>query len=331
MRLIKWLDEHLEETLMIILLIIIACVTMIQVIVRKVPWLTSLTWAEEFCRFMWIWSVFISLPYTIRMENMLRVGVLVDLLPQAMKKIIGIIVDLINMFCMGLLGFYSFEVLENIYTSHEFSPAMEWPMWIVYAVMLFGYVLATIRAFQVMILHVKRFHERELTTLELIIIACVTMIQVIVRKVPWLTSLTWAEEFCRFMWIWSVFISLPYTIRMENMLRVGVLVDLLPQAMKKIIGIIVDLINMFCMGLLGFYSFEVLENIYTSHEFSPAMEWPMWIVYAVMLFGYVLATIRAFQVMILHVKRFHERELTTLEQTMQDAAKEAEMAKGGDE
>ncbi len=47
MRLIKWLDEHLEETLMIILLIIIACVTMIQVIVRKVPWLTSLTWAED--------------------------------------------------------------------------------------------------------------------------------------------------------------------------------------------------------------------------------------------------------------------------------------------
>lgn len=62
MRLIKWLDEHLEETLMVILLIVIACVTMIQVIVRKVPWLTSLTWAEEFCRFMWIWSVFISLP-----------------------------------------------------------------------------------------------------------------------------------------------------------------------------------------------------------------------------------------------------------------------------
>lgn len=118
MRLIKWLDEHLEETLMVILLIVIACVTMIQVIVRKVPWLTSLTWAEEFCRFMWIWSVFISLPYTIRMGNMLRVGVLVDLLPQAMKKIIGIIVDLINMFCMGLLGFYSFESWKT------FTPAM---------------------------------------------------------------------------------------------------------------------------------------------------------------------------------------------------------------
>ena len=104
MRLIKWLDEHLEETLMVILLIVIACVTMIQVIVRKVPWLTSLTWAEEFCRFMWIWSVFISLPYTIRMGNMLRVGVLVDLLPQAMKKTIGIIVDLIKYVLYGPVG-----------------------------------------------------------------------------------------------------------------------------------------------------------------------------------------------------------------------------------
>jgi C4-dicarboxylate transporter DctQ subunit len=176
----------------------------------------------------------------------------------------------------------------------------------------------------------KHFEETLMIIL-LIIISCVTMIQVIVRKVPWLTSLTWAEEFCRFMWIWSVFISLPYTIRMENMLRVGVLVDLLPQKVKKSIGIFVDFVNMFCMGLLGYYSIKVVKGIYDSHEFSPAMEWPMWIVYIVMLFGYLLATVRAFQVMIIHIKHFNEKDLTTLEQTMQDAAKEAEMAKGGDE
>ena len=78
-----------------------------------------------------------------------------------MKKIIGIIVDLINMFCMGLLGFYSFEVLENIYTSHEFSPAMEWAYVIVYGHALWLCSCNNIRAFQVMILHVKRFHERD--------------------------------------------------------------------------------------------------------------------------------------------------------------------------
>lgn len=37
MRLIKWLDEHLEETLMIILLIIIACVTISRSLSEKFP------------------------------------------------------------------------------------------------------------------------------------------------------------------------------------------------------------------------------------------------------------------------------------------------------
>ena len=49
---IKWLDEHFEETFLVICLVLIACISMIQVIVRKVPFLSSLQWAEEFDRFM---------------------------------------------------------------------------------------------------------------------------------------------------------------------------------------------------------------------------------------------------------------------------------------
>ena len=64
---INWLDKHLEETFLIIMLVLIACVSMAQVIIRKIPGMASLTWAEEICRFFWIWSVFVSLPYTIKM------------------------------------------------------------------------------------------------------------------------------------------------------------------------------------------------------------------------------------------------------------------------
>lgn len=66
MKVIKWLDAHFEETILVLLLVAIACISMIQVLFRKIPFVTSLTWAEEFCRFLWIWSVFLSLPYTIR-------------------------------------------------------------------------------------------------------------------------------------------------------------------------------------------------------------------------------------------------------------------------
>ena len=168
----KWLDEHFEEVLMVIFLILIACVMMLQVVVRKIPFIQSLTWAEEFSRFMWIMSVFISLPYTIRKSNMLRVSVVLDLLPQKLRKVINLCVDLIVAVSMALLAYHSIECLQWSAgtmlegAKAETSPAMNWPMWWLYAVALFGFVLATLRAVQMFFVHLAHFNERELTTLE---------------------------------------------------------------------------------------------------------------------------------------------------------------------
>ncbi len=169
---IKWFDDHFEEFLMVIFLILIACVMMLQVVVRKIPFIQSLTWAEEFSRFMWIMSVFISLPYTIRKSNMLRVSVVLDLLPQKLRKIINLCVDVIVAVSMALLAYHSIEclkwsagtMLEG--AKAETSPAMAWPMWWLYAVALFGFCLATLRAVQMFFIHLSKFNERELTTLE---------------------------------------------------------------------------------------------------------------------------------------------------------------------
>ena len=166
MKVIRWLDKHLEETFLVIMLVLIACVSMLQVIVRKIPGMSSLTWAEEFCRFMWIWSVFISLPYTIRMENMLRVGVLKDLLPDLLKKIINLAVDAITAVSMAYLGYYSIDVYNNIARSREISPAMQWSMAFVYAFMVIGFFLGTLRGIQMIVIHIRDFHKKELSTIE---------------------------------------------------------------------------------------------------------------------------------------------------------------------
>ena len=166
MKVIKWLDDHFEEAILVVLLVVIAWVCLIQVIIRNIPTLSALTWAEEFCRFCWIWSVFLSLPYTIRKGNMLRVSVLLDLLPNAVHKVVNILVDIITAASMGLLAAYSVGVVSSILVSGETSPAMVWPMWIVYAVMLFGYVLGMLRGIQMAVIHIMHFNERELTAIE---------------------------------------------------------------------------------------------------------------------------------------------------------------------
>lgn len=127
MKIIKWLDLHFEEFFMVVFLVLITVVSLMQVIVRNIEVIPSLTWAEEFCRFCWIGSVFLSLPYTIRNISMLRVCVLLDLLPETVHKLINIATYFITAACMALLAYYSVDVVSYLMESGEVSPAMQWP------------------------------------------------------------------------------------------------------------------------------------------------------------------------------------------------------------
>lgn len=173
MKVVKWLDDHFEEALLVVLLVFIACIELIQVVFRnlaRIPFdgnpIKALTWPEEFCRFCWIWSVFLSLPFTIRKGSMLRVSVLSDMLPNIGRKIVNIAVDLINMAVMASLFYYSIGVVGNIREMAESSPAMGWPMWIIYSIMLVGFLLGAVRAAQMTVIHITHFNEKELSTLE---------------------------------------------------------------------------------------------------------------------------------------------------------------------
>lgn len=166
MKAIKWLDEHFEEAMMVLLLVLIACVELIQVIVRNLPFIPALTWAEEFCRFCWIWSVFVSLPYTIRRGSMLRVSVLLDLFPPKARNVINILVDLVTGGAMLLLGWHAVGVVRSIFLSGETSPAMLWPMWIVYSIMLLGFFLGVLRSLQQAYIHIRSFNTDAMSSLE---------------------------------------------------------------------------------------------------------------------------------------------------------------------
>lgn len=166
MKVIRWLDDHFEEVLLVVFLVAITIVSFLQVVIRKLPWIPALTWAEEFCRFAWIWSVFLSLPYTIKRGNMLRVTVLLDAMPTTIRKFLNIFVDLVNLAVMTLLFYYAIPLVRDRFISAETSPAMLWPMWAIYASMLLGFGLATFRAIQALVVHIKQFGEKPLTTVE---------------------------------------------------------------------------------------------------------------------------------------------------------------------
>ena len=147
----KWLDEHFEELLLTICLLLILAVSFLQVIIRKIPGINALTWAEEFCRFMWIFSVFLSLPYCIKRGSLLRVDILRSNLEGNAKSIFDTAVELITFLTMSGLALVSAVVVKSRFDSAELSPAMLIPMWMIYLVMLLSYVLAAVRSAQLLL------------------------------------------------------------------------------------------------------------------------------------------------------------------------------------
>jgi len=164
-KVLKWLDDHFEESILAFLLILISCITLLQIIARNTT--GSLSWPEEFCRFCWIWSVFLSVPYTIKNNNMLRVNIIVDMLPNVVRKIINLLVELIIGVTCGAAFYHSIAVEQGYIKTGEFSPAMEWPLSIALLCIQIGFALGTLRAFEQIIVQIKRFGEREKSTLEL--------------------------------------------------------------------------------------------------------------------------------------------------------------------
>lgn len=164
MKVLKWLDKHFEEAILIALLAAIACVMMAQIIARTFA--ASMSWPEEFSRYCYIWTVFLSLGFTIKKGNMLKVGIVMDLLPLKLRKSIEIIVNILMLIIFAVLFRYSVIYTGKIKTIGQVSPAMNLPMWIMYMATVVGFGLAVLRMIQQIIYNFKHFNEKAETTLE---------------------------------------------------------------------------------------------------------------------------------------------------------------------
>jgi TRAP-type C4-dicarboxylate transport system permease small subunit len=166
MKVVKWLDEHFEEALLIFLLAMISIVELMQVVCRNIPVIPSLTWAEELCRFLWIATVFLSLPFTIRTATTLRVTALVDVMPWKVHNVMNILIDVFNCVVLAILGYYSITAFQGVLNTGELSPAMQLPMWIMYTIVVFGFILGAIRAAQMAVIDAKNINVKPMSTVE---------------------------------------------------------------------------------------------------------------------------------------------------------------------
>ena len=143
----KKLDENFEEYILMVFLVVMAIVMMWQVIMRYF-FHASMPWPEEFCRFMFVFSGFLSMGYCVRKDKMLKVDILMGFFPDWLKKTVDLIARFVTLFFFAYLCYWGFRTAQSQVQMGMKSAAMGWPMWVIYGSVFVGALIGTLRQIQ---------------------------------------------------------------------------------------------------------------------------------------------------------------------------------------
>lgn len=151
MSVLKWLDRNFEIACMAVILAIMTVLSFANVVMRYC-FGSALSWSDEVCCYGLAVSAFISLPATIRLRRMIRVDTFTVMLSKKLQKWIGIVCNVIILGFSGLCVKGSLDLIAVTVKTGQRSPALQIPVAYFYEVMMVCFVLAIIRAVEVLVL-----------------------------------------------------------------------------------------------------------------------------------------------------------------------------------
>lgn len=155
MKVLKWLDDKLEETVLVVLLMIMALIMGGQVCARYL-FNYSLSWTEEVTRYLFVWSGFLAISFTTQKGIAIRIEQLLLSVKPRLKKVILVIDYVIEFVFFGYMIPFGWRYFLETLQGGQTSVACEMPMWIVRIAPLIGFVLVEIRLIERIIREVRR-------------------------------------------------------------------------------------------------------------------------------------------------------------------------------
>jgi C4-dicarboxylate transporter DctQ subunit len=104
--------DRVEQTLITILLSLMITIAFLQIVLRNI-FATGITWADPLVRNLVLWVGFVGAAIATREGKHITIDVLPQWVPQQVKTIIGIIIQLFAAFICGLLTFAAVKFVRN--------------------------------------------------------------------------------------------------------------------------------------------------------------------------------------------------------------------------
>lgn len=146
-KILHWLNENLEETLMVLFLAAMTVIMGIQVFSRYALG-ASLSWSEELTRYIFIWAGFLSVSYCTKKCISIKIEQFVALFPVRGKALFKVVNHTFELVLFLYLIPFAWNYLMSAVRSGQTSPALGLPMYYVQAAPLAGFVLCAFRVLQ---------------------------------------------------------------------------------------------------------------------------------------------------------------------------------------
>lgn len=146
-KILHWLNDNIEEFLMLVFLGAMTLIMGIQVLSRYVLGM-SLSWSEELTRYLFIWSGFLSVSYCTRRCVSIKIEQFVAIFPRRGKAMFKVVNHTVELILFIYLLPFAWKYFYSAVLSGQTSPALGLPMYYVQAAPMVGFALCAFRVLQ---------------------------------------------------------------------------------------------------------------------------------------------------------------------------------------
>ena len=136
-KILHWLDENLEEFILVLFLIAMTLIMGIQVFCRYVLGM-SLSWSEELTRYLFIWCGFLSVSYCSKKCLSIKIEQFVAIFPRRGKALFKVVNHTFELIFFIYMIPYAWSYMMSSVHSGQLSPACGIPMYYIQAAPLFS-------------------------------------------------------------------------------------------------------------------------------------------------------------------------------------------------
>lgn len=109
----------------------------------------SIAWAEEMCRYLFVWMVFLGAGIGILHRRHILIDIVPNMIPEGIKKYYTAATDMLILAFTVLLMYYGWIFTQR--GMRQFSPAMQIPLGYVYSGIIIGGAVMSINTLRVLL------------------------------------------------------------------------------------------------------------------------------------------------------------------------------------